>query len=128
MKHQGEALELILRRLGINITSLAEKIGMTRSAVYNWFHMATVPYENLEKISRAIGVDIFSEIEKELKITKPLKKYDAIATVADQSETHGEKTSLQVTLDGTDESLDRLVAKLKALNEALKNYQAQISS
>jgi transcriptional regulator with XRE-family HTH domain len=126
MKHQGEALELILRRLGVSITSLAEKSGVTRSTVYNWFNMATVPYENLEKISKAIGVDIFNEIEKELKITKPLKKYDAIATVAEPSETYGEKTSLQVTLDGTDESLDRLITKLKALNEALKSYQAQL--
>lgn len=126
MKHQGEALELILRRLGVSITSLAEKSGVTRSTVYNWFNMATVPYENLEKISKAIGVDIFNEIEKELKITKTIKKYDAIATVAEPSETYMEKTSLQVTLDGTDESLDRLIAKLKALNEALKSYQAHL--
>lgn len=126
MKHQGEALELILRRLGVNITSLAKKIGLSRSQLYNWFGMTTLSYDNLEKISKAIGVDIFHEIEKELKITKPLKKYDTIATVAEPSETYGEKTSLQVTLDGTDESLDRLIAKLKALNEALKSYQAHL--
>lgn len=127
MGHQGEALDTIFRRAGVNISSLAQKIGVSRSAVYNWTHMAVIPYENLEKISKALDMDIFSEIQKVLKIPAPIKKYEPIAKVEEPSEQYGEKTFLQVALDGNEENLERLIQKLKALNEALKSYREAIS-
>lgn len=66
MQHQGEALRVVLTRHRVNVTDLATKIKMSRTSIYNWFEMMVIPYENLEKASDALGLDLFQEIKKEL--------------------------------------------------------------
>lgn len=131
MGHQGEALRVILARQKVNISSLAEKMGVSRSAVYQWFDLETISYENLERVSKALKQDFFELIERELNVARPLKKFNPIPTVATVSESsvsYGEKTAIQVFLDGTEESLERLIEKLRALNNALHAYQEQLNS
>jgi transcriptional regulator with XRE-family HTH domain len=126
MDHQGEALSNILRRLGVNLSTLAAKIGVSRSAIYLWMDKDTISLDNLDKISNALQMDIYEEIQKEMKVKSPIKKYQPVATVEEPRAVYETPTPIQVLLDGDDEHFERLVAKLKALNDALKVYHAQL--
>lgn len=122
MQHQGEALRVVLSRHRVNLTDLAEKIKMSRTTIYNWFDMVIVPYENLEKASDALGIDIFEEIRKENK-GKEVSFYKALdppqQTVKEREIFYNEKMQVSVFLNGLEEELEVTIEKLRAMNKAL---------
>lgn len=126
MGHQGEALEIIIRRLGVNVTTLADQIGVSRSAVYQWFDKDVVSLDNINKLSEALKMDMYDLLQKEMKVKNPKKIYQPVATVEEPQASYASPTPIQVLLDGDDEHFERMVAKLKALNDALKVYHAQL--
>jgi DNA-binding Xre family transcriptional regulator len=126
MDHQGEALEIIIKRLGVNVTTLADQIGLSRSAIYQWFDKAVISLDNINKLSKALDMDVYDLLQKEMKVKNPKKIYQPVATVEEPRAVYETPTPIQVLLDGDDEHFERLVAKLKALNDALKVYHAQL--
>ena len=45
--------------LGITQTELARRLGLSRTAVYNWEHGETTPSANrLREVARALGLDL----------------------------------------------------------------------
>jgi transcriptional regulator with XRE-family HTH domain len=126
MEHQGEALRVIFTRNKVNIKNLADRMKTSRTTVYTWFEMAIIPYENLEKVSKALNLNIFELMRDELG----LKSYNpvvSIKTEASPVDGANESLTMQIKLDGSSESLDRLIEKLRVLNEALSMYSTAIS-
>jgi transcriptional regulator with XRE-family HTH domain len=129
MEHQGEALRVIFTRNKVNIKNLADRMKTSRTTVYTWFEMAIIPYENLEKVSKALNLNIFELMRDELGL-KSFKKYNpvvSIKTEASPVDGANESLTMQIKLDGSSESLDRLIEKLRVLNEALSMYSTAIS-
>lgn len=129
MKRQGEALRIIFSRNNVNISDLAERMKMSRTTVYAWFDMTIVPYENLQKVSKALDLDVFELMRKELGL-ETFKKYNPVV-VSEPKEKNlnlsQEEITMQIKLDGHSETLDRLIEKLRVLNEALSHYSEATS-
>lgn len=60
MAHQGEIIEGIIKRSGESISSISQKLKITRATLYNWLREETVPSDKIDRIGAAIGVDIYS--------------------------------------------------------------------
>lgn len=129
MEHQGEALRVVLTRNNVKITDLAERIKCSRTTVYTWFDMTIIPYENLEKISKVLDLDIFQLIREEMGSKSSFKKYKPIAEIKlpKASVKEGEEIMMQIKLDGKSQTLDRLIEKLRVLNAALSSYSEAVS-
>jgi hypothetical protein len=127
MQHQGEALRVVLSRHRVNLTDLAEKIKMSRTTIYNWFEMIMIPYENLEKASDALGIDLFEEIRKENK-GKESPFYKALdppqRTEKEREIFYAEKMQVSVFLNGLEDDLEVTIEKLRAMNKALATMQS----
>jgi AcrR family transcriptional regulator len=72
-KHMGEALEMIIRRRGWNISELAKNIGADRRSFYYWFKQEEIKESLLQRISEVVDYDFsndfpgFSVVSPELK-------------------------------------------------------------
>jgi len=127
MQHQGEALRVVLTRHRVNVTDLATKIKMSRTSIYNWFEMMVIPYENLEKASDALGLDLFQEIKKELagkdvKFYKPLDPPQV--GEKERAVYFNEKMQVSILLDGSEDHLEITITKLRAMNKALETIHS----
>lgn len=61
-----ERIRMILRRKGMNLTSLAEAIGQTRQRVHQAFNHGAYSTDWLEKVADAMGCDLeIAFIDKE---------------------------------------------------------------
>lgn len=121
MTHQGELLQILLNELAIGVSDLAKRTRMSRTAVYNWFTMISIPKETYEKISKAIGIDVEHEIRERIKKPKP-KPYAVSGTqVAEPQAAYGlERIAIGVFLDGSEEMLNLSIKRLQAINASLK--------
>jgi AcrR family transcriptional regulator len=69
----GEALEMIIRRRGWNISELAKNIGADRRSFYYWFKQEEIKESLLQRISEVVDYDFskdfptFSSVVPELK-------------------------------------------------------------
>jgi transcriptional regulator with XRE-family HTH domain len=129
MEHQGEALRVIFSRNKVKIKDLADRLHISRTTVYTWFDMTIIPYENLEKVSKELNLDIFELMREELG-SKSFKKYNPVIpppTHSSEIDLSEEKIIMQIELDGTSQSLDRLIEKLRVLNQALQSFSTAIS-
>lgn len=59
-ERQGELLEEYINNKRINVTKLAEKIGMSRGAIYQWFTKKELTTEQLSLLKKEIGFDLNS--------------------------------------------------------------------
>ncbi|MBC7758624.1 MAG: TetR/AcrR family transcriptional regulator [Phormidesmis sp. FL-bin-119] len=57
-KHMGEALEMIIRRRGWNISELAKSIGADRRSFYYWFKQEELKESVLQRISEVVDYDL----------------------------------------------------------------------
>ena len=63
MQHKGETLEKAIRESGHSITKLAQKMGKSRSWVYQIFDSANVPIDYIIDIGKSIHHDFTGEIK-----------------------------------------------------------------
>lgn len=115
MIHQGETLEKYIRGNNINITQLAQELGVSKQSLYNWFTFTILPYKRKIDILNALDLD--EEFFKtpgahHVKVKEPEAHYGK-----------KDRTLVQVEIDGSDESLELACQKLKAMNMALKSIE-----
>lgn len=103
-------------------------MNITRPTLYNWFELAVIPYDNLEKASDALGIDLFEEIKKEFG-GKEIKFYKPIDPPQVQDKNRAvylsEKVQVSISLDGSADHLEVTIAKLRAMNQALSVFAAE---
>lgn len=56
--HQGYRLRFLLEERKINIVHLSDKLGLSRSTIYNYFEMEEIPRKKLLPICRETGIEI----------------------------------------------------------------------
>jgi len=120
MKHRGEEVKRILSLKGINLTSLADQMGINRQTLYNQLDRADMFDVYINRIGKQIGYDfkkvipnLEQEEEKPSIVSEP--KEEKYISAQDH-------INMSIKLDGSDESLDRLISKLKALNDTVKQF------
>jgi plasmid maintenance system antidote protein VapI len=115
MIHRGEVVLKIITQKNVNKTALADKLGISRTHLYNHLENADMPTYVISRIGELIGFD-FTKVIPE--IAQELKEIEEVNNPREIFEEH-ETLDLNIHLDGKQETLDRLILKLKALNEAI---------
>jgi len=115
--HRGNETRRIVDKLGYTLSDLADKMNVARNTLYAYFSDPNLSKKKIEAIGSAIEYD-FSQIFGDYISNEPdpSKVNDS---PGDYRRT--EKAMLSIELDGSDEGLDRLITKLRILNDALKN-------
>ena len=71
----GEALEMIIRRRGWNISELAKNIGADRRSFYYWFKQEEIKESVLQRISKVVDYDLSQDFP-DFSVTSPdLQKF-----------------------------------------------------
>jgi transcriptional regulator with XRE-family HTH domain len=120
MIHRGEEVKKILTLKGVNLTSLADRIGISRTTVYNQLERHDMMAYYIHKIGKDIGFD-FSKVIKNLEKEDP----DFIMASEPKEDKYiraEDHINMSIKLDGSDESLDRLITKLRALNDTVRQF------
>lgn len=67
MEHRGEIIEQAVRKSGMAITKVADKLGKSRRWMYLMFENPNVPYETIIAIGKIIHHDFSTEIKNMAK-------------------------------------------------------------
>ncbi len=74
--HNGEVIELVVRRDKISISELSRKLKVSRKSIYNWFKKENLSLEIINKIGDALGHDFMKELpEKYDQLNVELNKH-----------------------------------------------------
>lgn len=75
-KHRGEILEMVIRKSPYSIKTLARKLGISRTTLYNKFKEYNLDYDFLLQVSDVLHYDIKSEIPQlNTKVILPINQY-----------------------------------------------------
>ncbi len=77
MQHRGEILEAAVRKSGIPLTRIVEKLGKSRKWIYNQFEISDVPLDIILDIGKVIHHDFSREID-ELNLSVWKKSLSAV--------------------------------------------------
>ena len=117
----GEVLERILRQNNVNITKLAQDIGVSKTTIYNWFEAQYLSAEKWDKIGKAIDYDFSNDIPTISKRYRgnPL---ELKGKVSEEYAFYEPDRAINVTvpINGDDRILEQTIKKLTKINEALK--------
>jgi hypothetical protein len=76
-KHRGEILEAVVRKSPYSIKTLAKKLCISRTTLYNKFKECNLDYDFLLLVSNILHYDISSEIpEIDTKIVLPIEQHN----------------------------------------------------
>lgn len=114
--HRGEIVEKTIRSKGINITKLAEEIGVSKPTIYNQLERADMNTSYILKIGEVLNVD-FSKFIPGLDGDMPHEYASDIAIPAYKKP--AEPLEIVIRLDGTDRTLSELVQRLTRLNAVI---------
>jgi AcrR family transcriptional regulator len=77
-KHMGEALEMIIRRRGWNISELAKNIGADRRSFYYWFKQEEIKESLLQRISEVVDYDFSKDFPTFSKVSPELQQFSEL--------------------------------------------------
>ena len=115
MIHRGEVVLKIITQKNVNKSALADKLGISRTHLYNHLENADMPAFWISRIGEIIGFDFTKLIPEIARELKEIEEVNNPKEIFEENET----LDLNIHLDGKEESLDRLILKLRALNEAI---------
>lgn len=101
----GQTLELIIRKNELNLTELANEVGVDRRTFYYWFKKEVLKESTIQRISRVVNSDGMNNSIR----TKLLEPYFSNAVEIPES-----KTSDEYWKDKYVELLERYTILLKA--------------
>lgn len=77
MIHRGKLLEKKIRKSGIAIKTVAEKLHITRQTLYKWFEQEDLGNKYFKQVSEIIGVSFATELPE--LVSEPPTFYGAAA-------------------------------------------------
>lgn len=113
MVHRGEEVKKQLIIKGVNLTKLADKMGIRRQTLYNQLDKANMAVGYISQIGEIIGVD-FSVIVPEMRSKGEKKEGPQELEFLDS-----EELDVMVSLDGSEETLQKVISKLERINKSL---------
>ncbi|MBG6233925.1 transcriptional regulator with XRE-family HTH domain [Pedobacter sp. CAN_A7] len=73
--HNGEIIELVVRRDKISISELSRKLKVSRKSIYNWFKKENLSLDVINRIGEVLNHDFTTELpEKYEELNVELKK------------------------------------------------------
>ena len=76
VKHQGNRLQYLMEKAGVNLVQAAVTLEISRSTLYNYFGMEEIPRKKLLKICEVTGIDI-NDVYQEPVVNDPGAIYKA---------------------------------------------------
>lgn len=75
-RHRGEILEMVIRKSPYSIKTLASKLGISRTTLYNKFKEYNLDYDFLLQVSDILHYDIKGELPQlNTKVILPINQY-----------------------------------------------------
>ena len=81
MKHRGEIVQHAVKTSGYSVTTVAQKLHLTRKQVYNYFDNPKLPFEVIIHIGKIIHYDFsqnFSELKSDSMVNEPEHIYNSL--------------------------------------------------
>lgn len=114
--HRGEIVNSLIRRKGVNLTTLAEEMGVKRQTLYNQLDRDDMNTSYILKIGEYINED-FSKLIPDLNDDLPKH---AVHEPTDQPyKITKDPLDMMVRLDGSEETLNRVIDRLVRVNSSL---------
>jgi len=60
--HRGQIVEEAIRKSGVSVTNMAQKLGISRRTLYQWFNYHDLPLVKVERIGQVINHDFSDEL------------------------------------------------------------------
>lgn len=97
MKHRGEIVQQAVKSSGFSTTTVAQRLGLTRGQLYNYYDNPKLPLDTIVKIGKVLHYD-FSQHFPELKSDSMVSEPEAIYNSLD----HCRKKLFEITLKYND--------------------------
>ena len=108
--HIGKEIEKVYESSGMKLSEFAKRINTSTRNVYSIFERPEIKTDQLLKISRVLNHDFFAHYKMEtFQVSEPHEEYGNPKN----------KVTITVELDGLQATLDQVIKKLRAINEAI---------
>jgi len=108
--HIGKEIEKIYESSGMKLSEFAKRINTSTRNVYSIFERSEIKTDQLLKISKVLNHDFFGLYKPgSFQVEEPLEVYGKPKS----------KVVITVELDGLQTTLDQVIKKLRAINEAI---------
>ena len=108
--HIGREIEKIYENSGMKLSEFAKRINTSTRNVYSIFERSEIKTDQLLKISKVLNHDFFALYKAEtIQVEEPHQEYGKAKN----------KVTITVELDGQQATLDQVIKKLRAINEAI---------
>jgi transcriptional regulator with XRE-family HTH domain len=129
MKHRGEIVRFAIEKSGMNKSAVAERMGISRKALYNWFDVMTLAWDKIFEIGKIINHD-FSEDFPELKrpdeiVREPDVAYSTPSTLLDCQNQLNRYKEKYINLMEENRNLWREIAHLRSGEADSASFQAR---
>lgn len=122
MPHIGEIVYKTFHQMGFSKAEIAKAIGMSRHGLYRQLEKADMKISYVLKIGEYIGVDFLEMIpslKKEVVEVEEFKEQEDREPYP-SPEPVSEPLEITIKLDGTPGTLERLIQRLRAVNQAIQ--------
>jgi predicted transcriptional regulator len=74
--HRGKIAEKAVRESGVSLTSLAERLSVSRRTLYNYFLQTDLSIHTMLAIGKIIHVDFSKLLSKEIYVIPPSQQFE----------------------------------------------------
>jgi hypothetical protein len=114
--HIGKEIEIRYKESGIKLSEFARRLNTSPRNVYTIFERADIKTDLLQKISQVLNYNFFTLYNSEelVPLQEPLSFY-----VKKPKPEAPEAISLIISLDGQENTLEKVIKRLTAINKSL---------